>query len=170
MLQLIQNYTLSEIFTFVIILAISVKSLISFCDYFGNYIKKIFNKEHFKLNEKIELERRLQHGSEIMNTLTANQKATDETLAALMKKINMLIDSDKDAIKAYITKEHHYFCYQLGWIDDYNLACIERRYEHYKDQGGNSFIGGFMNELRALPSSYQLKNKNIHTRENSKEA
>jgi len=102
---------LSEIFTFVIILAISVKSLISFCDYFGNYIKKIFNKEHFKLNEKIELERRLQHGSEIMNTLTANQKATDETLAALMKKINMLIDSDKDAIKAYITKEHHYFCY-----------------------------------------------------------
>lgn len=63
----------------------------------------------------------------------------------------MLIDSDKDDIKSYITREHHYFCYQVGWIDDFSLDCLERRYQHYEDEGGNSFIAGFMNELRTLP-------------------
>jgi hypothetical protein len=36
--------------------------------------------------------------------------------------------SDKDSIKAFITKEHHYFCYEKGWIDDYNLDCLEKRF------------------------------------------
>lgn len=56
----------------------------------------------------------------------------------------MLIDSDRDDIKSYITREHHYFCYQKGWIDDFSLDCCERRYKHYSDEGGNSFIGQFM--------------------------
>ena len=44
------------------------------------------------------------------------------------------MNSDKDAIKAFITREHHYFCYQKKWIDDYSLDCIEKRYEHYKEE------------------------------------
>ena len=39
----------------------------------------------------------------------------------------------------------------MGWIDDFSLDCLERRYQHYADEGGNSFIEGFMEELRALP-------------------
>lgn len=70
-----------------------------------------------------------------------------------MGKIDMLIESDKDDIKSYITREHHYFCYKIGWIDDFSLDCIEKRYKHYTDEGGNTFIGGFMEELRALPKS-----------------
>ena len=69
----------------------------------------------------------------------------------LAKKIDILIESDKDDIKAYITKEHHKFCYDKKWIDDFSLDCLERRYKHYEDEGGNSFIGGFMQELRSLP-------------------
>ena len=63
----------------------------------------------------------------------------------------MLIDSDKDAIKAFITQRHHHYVYEKGWIDDYSLDCIERRYVHYNDQGGNSFIGNLMSELREIP-------------------
>ena len=37
------------------------------------------------------------------------------------------------------------------WIDDYSLDCIERRYKHYIDEGGNSFIGQLMIEIRKLP-------------------
>lgn len=70
----------------------------------------------------------------------------------------MLIDSDKDAIKSYITKEHHYFCYQVGWIDDFSLDCLEKRYQHYEDQGGNSFIGGLMHDLRTLPNKNPWNN------------
>ena len=94
-----------------------------------------------------------------MNALQTNQKETDAILKDLSTKIDMLIDSDKDDIKSYITREHHYFCYQRGWIDDFSLDCIERRYQHYTDEGGNSFIEGFMTELRALPKQQPQNNK-----------
>ena len=151
MVELLQHYSLSDILMFIIFLALAVKSLISFFDWAYERIKKVFNKEHTKLNKEEELEQRLQRGSEIMKTLQENQKATDAILQNLTTKIDMLIDSDKDDIKSYITREHHYFCYQIGWIDDFSLDCLEKRYRHYADEGGNSFIEGFMDELRALP-------------------
>ena len=86
-----------------------------------------------------------------MHSLEENDKKTEQYLEHLGKKIDMLIDSDKDAIKAYITQKHHFFCYEQGWIDDFSLDCIERRYQHYKEEGGNTFIDGFMGELRQLP-------------------
>lgn len=162
MVALLQHYSLSDILMFTVFLVLAVKSLISFFDWAHDRIKKVFNKEHNKLSEKEELERRLQHGSEVMTILTKNQKATDMILNDLSAKIDMLIDSDKDDIKSYITREHHYFCYQVGWIDDFSLDCLERRYEHYADEGGNSFIEGFMNELRALPKQSPQEREENH--------
>ena len=104
MVELLQRYSLSDILMFIVILALAVKSLISFFDWVYDRLKKVFNKEHCKLSEKEELERRLQHGSEVMTTLKANQEATDKILNDLSAKIDMLIDSDKDDIKSYITK------------------------------------------------------------------
>lgn len=82
----------------------------------------------------------MQQNDQIMKNLSDNQETTDKILQDLSCKIDMLIDSDKDAIKSYITREHHYFCYQIGWIDDFSLDCLERRYQHYHEEGGNSFI------------------------------
>ena len=79
------------------------------------------------------------------------QNTQNETLRILTDKINLLIDSDKDSIKSFITDRHHHFCYDKKWIDDYSLDCIEKRYKHYTDEGGNSFIHDLMKELRALP-------------------
>lgn len=151
MLTLLQNYSLSDIFIFTIFLALAVKSLISFFDWFQEYLRKIFNKEYNKMSEKEKLEERLRKGDQTMSKLQINQKITDEILKNMSKKIDLLIDSDKDNIKSYITKQHHYFCYQVGWIDDFSLDCLEKRYKHYENEGGNSFIEGFMEELRALP-------------------
>ena len=151
MVALLQQYSLSDILMFTVFLALAIKSLISFFDWVHDRIKRIFNKGYSELNEKEELEQRLRRGDEVMTTLQANQKETDKILKDLSDKIDMLIDSDKDAIKAYITREHHYFYYQQGWIDDFSLDCLEKRYQHYSDQGGNSFIAGFMQELRELP-------------------
>lgn len=151
MLTLLQNYSLSDIFIFTVFLALAIKSLISFFDWFQEYFKRVFNKEYTKINEKESLEKRLRQGDETMAMLKESQKITDQMLQHLSKKIDILIDSDKDHIKSYITKEHHYFCYQVGWIDDFSLDCLEKRYQHYANEGGNSFIEGFMEELRALP-------------------
>ena len=75
----------------------------------------------------------------------------NEQIDKMSKAITILINSDKDDIKAWITEKHHYFCYELGYIDDYNFQCIEARYQHYKEEDGNTFIDSFMDDIRALP-------------------
>ena len=151
MIELLQRYSLSDILIFTIFLALAIKSLITFFDWGYDRLKKFFYKQSNELSEKEKLENRLQQESKMIDALKENQEQTDKILKDLQTKIDMLIDSDKDAIKSYITKEHHYFCYTRGWIDDFSLDCCEKRYQHYSDQGGNSFIEGFMEQLRALP-------------------
>lgn len=153
MLQLLQQYSLSDILIFIVILALAVKSVITFFDWVKERFQKIFNKEYNELTQKEEIERRLDHGSQIMNELQSNQESIEKAIQDLSNKINMLIASDRDDIKSFITREHHRFCYQVGWIDDFSLDCIEKRYQHYKEEGGNTFIDNFMEELRALPKS-----------------
>lgn len=151
MIELLQHYSLSDILIFTILLALSIKSLISFFDWGYDYIKKIFNIKYSKMNQKQALERRLQQEKQAIDELRQNQQATDKILKDLSAKINILISSDRDAIKSYITDKHHYYCYKIGYIDDFSLDCIEKRFKHYSDEGGNSFIENFMKELRALP-------------------
>ena len=151
MIALLQHYSLSDILMFTVFLALAIKSLISFFDWAYVYIKKFFNIHYSKINQKEALERRLQKVSQVMTELKNNQQTTDEILKDLSAKIDMLISSDRDDIKSYITREHHYFCYKLGYIDDFSLDCIEKRFKHYSDEGGNSFIENFMKDLRALP-------------------
>lgn len=151
MIQLLQHYTLPDIIIFTVFLALAVKSLFSFFDWVQQRIKKSFNKEHNKLNNKDQLQRRLQHGSQLMAKLQTNQESTDSVLKDLNEKINVLIESDKDNIKYQITKAHHNYCYQKKLIDDFSLNCLEKLYQHYEQQGGNSFIKSFMSDLRALP-------------------
>lgn len=155
MLELISNYSISEILIFFIIFAIGVKSLVSFIDWAIERIKKIFNKENDKKDEIEDIQERLERSNQNFNTLSENQNELKNKLLEITNKIELLIESDKDDIKSYITKEHHYFCYNLQWIDDYNLDCIEKRYAHYKEEGGNSFIKELMEEIRALPKHPQ---------------
>lgn len=147
MITLLQSYSIHEILIFAVVLALAIKSLISFFDWIIEKLKKIFNKQYKKINQKESIEKRL----EMIKSLQKQQQRTDQILKVLSEKIDMLIESDRDDIRSYITKEHHYFCYQKKWIDDFSLDCIEKQYTHYVDEGGNSFIKGFMDELRSLP-------------------
>ena len=137
MLELLKNYSLTEIIIFIIMLALAIKEVINFYDWAKNRISEPINK---KYNGK-EIEEK------ILNTLESH----GEQINKIAKTTNILINSDKDDIKAWITEKHHYFCYDLGYIDDYNLQCIEARYKHYKEEDGNTFIDGFMEDIRKLP-------------------
>jgi hypothetical protein len=86
-------------------------------------------------------------------------EGTEKRIIDLSELIHILIDSDKDDIKSWITEKHHYFCYDLGYIDDYNYQCIEARYKHYKEENGNTFIDGFMTDIRALPKVSVVEKK-----------
>ena len=140
MLDLLDKFTPVEIIIFIVMLAIAFKKIADFLDWMADKIKK---RDLFKKGEYTE-EQRNKQIDETLESLSG-------VLKNLSEKVDILMNSDKDAIKAFITKEHHYFCYQKKWIDDYSLDCIERRYDHYKEENGNSFISGLMEELRALP-------------------
>lgn len=137
MLELLNNYSLSEIIIFIIMLAFSSKSIIDFYDWAKTRIKEPITKEQSEREIK----------QKVLNTLELHSKQITE----MSKSINILLESDRDDIKSWITEKHHYFCYELHYIDDYDYQCIEARYKHYKDEKGNTFIDGFIEDIRALP-------------------
>lgn len=151
MLQLLQKYSISDILIFIVMLAIAIKGIFTFFDTIGAKIKLAFNKKYNELTKQSQLVQRLEKTDKTLISLKNQHNYYDNALEKIKEKIDTLIESDKDDIKAYITREHHYFCYQKGWIDDFSLDCIEHRYNHYEKEGGNSFIAHFMDQLRALP-------------------
>lgn len=137
MLDLLKSYSLTDITIFIVMLAFAVKGVVDFYDWAKNRITKTTSKQQSveELHQKM------------MDTLELH----NEQINKMAKLINILIKSDRDDIKAWITEKHHYFCYDLGYIDDYNLQCVEARYKHYKEEDGNTFIDELMKDIRALP-------------------
>ena len=140
MAQLLNNYSLHEILIFLIILALGVKGVVTFWDWTIERLRKIFHKENQQASD-----------SEKIHQLSENQVKLIEDMKELTNKINMLIESDKADIKAYITEKHHYFVYEKKWIDVHSLDSLEKRFQHYEKEGGNSFVKGLMSEIRQLP-------------------
>jgi flagellar biosynthesis GTPase FlhF len=162
MLALLNSYSLSEIIIFIIILCLAIKEVVTFYDWGKTRIQEGYNKnlraktEKDNTQEQIDtLNERYQkqdkdfkkHREEIQSNFTRMNDQID----SLTNKIEMLIKSDKDDIKSYIVEKHHFFCYGQKWIDDYNLDCLERRYSHYVEEKGNSYVEDLMAEIRALP-------------------
>ena len=60
-----------------------------------------------------------------------------------------------------MAEKHHFFVYKQGWIDDYNLNCLEKRYRHYQQEGSNSFIEQKMNSTFFLENRVKRSCDNI---------
>lgn len=147
MLELLNKYSITEIIVFLVTFALAVKGVISYFDWIQERLKKVLKKE----NKIDEVQDRLAEGDKTFKILQNGQKELETYIKTLENKINLLISSDKDDIKSYITEKHHYFVYKKKWIDDYSLDCVERRFKHYEQEGGNSFIKELMEEIRELP-------------------
>ena len=140
MIELLKSYSLSQILIFVVVLAIAIKGVLTFFDWARDRITKRVHD--------IQRPDRIQ---DRIDRLETNQQSLTESLSKITQKLDMLINSDRDDIKAYITEKHHHYVYKKGYIDDYTMDILEQRYNHYKAQGGNSFIRSLMDDLRALP-------------------
>lgn len=148
------QYSASEIVIFIIVLFFAAKEFVLSFDWAKDRLRQYYDKEgrceeaHRGLNNKINE----------LSKLFDEQKQTEESMErlwgvfeGLTDQMNMLIESDKEAIKAYITERHHHFVYEKGCIDNYSLECLERRFVIYERENGNSFVGQMMEELRSLP-------------------
>lgn len=169
MVELLSTLTFSQLLIYGALFAIAAKEFLTVKDYFK---KRNDDKYAEESNEKKQME-------QILNTIQnlekvmLKQEKEDEQLHKDIKSLSdywqnkedehrrvlqLLIDSDKDAIKSFIVKEHHHFVAQK-WIDDFSLDTIEKRYSHYKAEGGNSYIGDLIQDLRALPNFPPSMNK-----------
>ena len=152
MADLFTQYSLTEIIIFLSTFALAFKSMVSFWDWSIDRIKKIFNKQNEKEKNKEDILQQLSRDQKQINDLQKSQNKIFEQLSNLNSLCEELIDSNKDTIKSYIVKEHHYFCYELKWIDDFSLDCLERQYKHYVAEGGNTFVSDLMEDIRDLPN------------------
>jgi predicted RNase H-like nuclease (RuvC/YqgF family) len=151
MKELVETYSIQEFLLFLITFALGVKGLITFYDWAYERLKRVFSKEVTKEQKISSIQEQMDEYKQKYEALKKEQGQLQNDLKDLNSKLDLLIASDKDEIKSFITREHHYFCYEKKWIDDYSMDCIEKRFEHYKAENGNSFIKDLMNELRNLP-------------------
>lgn len=149
--ELFTRYSATEIIVFLTLLAGAFKGFMSFWDWFIDWLRKKFDKEYEKKRKSEELVKEINSHTKNIAELTKTQTQIKDQIKELHGLIHVLINSDRDDIKSWITEKHHYFCYNRKVIDDYSLDCIEKRYEHYKDEGGNSYIDTLMSEIRTLP-------------------
>lgn len=151
MIEFLNKYSISEIIIFLVMFFLAIKEFINLIDWFKNRYNAQMDKDTRQKEDRNNIQDQLndliEENKKVKNTLNALENRIDK----LTDSVNLLIFSDKDDIKAYITDRHHYFCYEQKWIDDYSLDCIEKRYGHYTAEGGNSFVLDLMNEIRALP-------------------
>lgn len=147
MKELFLNYSIEQIIVLIIVLLFAIKEMVSFVEWFKAHMKEWLKKDE----TTNQLQEELNQEKELIEKISQMQKNTDTEIQKINKMINTLIESDKDDIKAWITNQHHYFYYEKKFIDDYSLDCIEKRYSHYQEEGGNSFIKDLMKDIRSLP-------------------
>ena len=156
------KYSIQEILIFSVLLFFAIRQFIEAKDWIQKEAHSWANKDEAlgKLEQKAAEERDLINKKldEALKEREAYIQKMDERddflqkeIEAANENIKLLLESDRDDIKAWITREHNYFCNKLGEIDTYSLDCINRRYQHYVKENGNSFIEDLMNEIKALP-------------------
>lgn len=142
-LNLLSTYSLEQILVFIIMLSLAIKGGVDFYD----WVKKRFNTT---IIDRENQNKKKEEITENIDKLFEMQKEQSAAIDKLTKSVDLLLRSDRDDIKAWITQQHHHYCYELKYIDDFSLDCIEKRYTHYKAEGGNSFIEDLMTDLRSL--------------------
>jgi len=181
MIDLLEKYSITDIIIFLVFLALAAKELITFIEWSKSKIREagleatMDKREEEKLdgydeairknNSRIvNLENELESLSAEVTKLEKDfNKHLDETkeikddLSKLNTNISLLLESNRDIIKTTLTEKHHYYYYNKKWIDDYSLECCEKLFQHYKQEGGNSFIEHFMEDLRSLPTSEEKR-------------
>ena len=149
--SVLKDFPISEILLCIIGVLVLVKWIIEYFDWGHKRTKDKYDQEAKRNKDIQDINEKLNQNSEDIKMLIEMQKQQNEKIEQQNLRIELLIDSDKDDIKAFITEKYHYFVEVRGWIDDYSLDCLERRFQHYKDENGNSFVADLMSEIKRLP-------------------
>lgn len=143
MKELFTQYSISDIIIFSLVLALFVKEVIVTVKFFKGELDGGYKAKQKK-------EEQIKFFTDEITEIRENFKQINSRLDGVTESIALLTESDKDDIKGWIVSQYHKFMAQ-GWIDDFTMDTLEKRYSHYVEEGGNSYIETLMNELRKLP-------------------
>lgn len=161
MLELLATFSVEQILIFSIMLILAIKGGVDLFDWaHEKYIKK-FNKDHLALNKQESLEQHYEKCREqqadfiekyvtLENELYSLTEDINRKVGSIESQLEQLTKSDMHDIKSWVVEKHHYLTEQ-GWVDDFTMDTIEKRFEDYKKEKGNSYVEGLVNEIRALP-------------------
>ena len=114
--QLLSRYSLSEIIVFLTLIAAALKGFITFFDWAIDRLRKIFSKEAEQDKKEVDLNTKLDSFSAQITELRQEQGNMKKSIESILMGLVMVIDSDKDSIKAYITEKHHYLMEKLHFF------------------------------------------------------
>ena len=160
MTELLENFSLSQIIFYAIVLFVALKELIDFVSWWMEKYRDRFDISYNKKRDKEILEERLSgYDSQIDNLLNQVQKLDikldkigknfNSSIESIQGQVSLLIDSDKNDIKSWMVEKHHDFMAK-GQIDDYSMNVIELRFQNYREEGGNSYVKSLVEDLRKL--------------------
>ena len=147
MVQFFQNYTIEATLVFLFMLGVALKQGFELFQYFRN-----------KAVDQVDKVRDREQGA----TRASEQLAKQNTeLMKINEKIDELLASDKDAIKSWIVMFYKQCKKDPSGLNSMQMDLLERRYSHYKKQGGNSYIDNLMQELREIYNNKEDNNASV---------
>ena len=132
MIELLGAYSIKDIIIFIFMIAVAIKEARQLWIYY----KKV-RDENYKNDHKDE-------------TQDEYIKKNQQTIEKLSKSMALLIESDKDGIKAWIVSKYHQFKDHPEQLDDIEWDLLNKRFNHYKEQGGNSYIEDLMTIMEQI--------------------
>ena len=141
---LLGKYSAAEIVIIVFLVGLAVKEVITLIEWFRNRGKDKFKEEEAFTHQEAKIQE-----------IRQAQKAQREEIRDIKNQVEMLVTANKNDIKAWIIDKYHQVMKQ-GWINDYDLDLLERRYLDYKQAGGNSYIEDLMEDIRKLPKTSRV--------------
>lgn len=147
MVQFFQHYTLEATIIFLFMLGTALKQ--------GYELVQYFRNKTFSHVDKVREQ------EETLGQVIKNMQQQQKQLQSITDKIDELLASDKDSIKSWIVMLYKQYKKDPSGLDSIQMDLLERRFSHYKKQGGNSYIDNLMQELREIYNNKEDNNASV---------
>ena len=118
-----------------------------------NKLDEMWNNINESRNESKDGDKALE--KQIKEQMKKYEETFDDikkTLKNMDEKTTLIIESDKEGIKSYIT-DKYYQAINDKYIELHVLQALELRYEKYLQENGNTYVGRLMAQLRQMPNT-----------------
>ena len=148
---LFTHLSAEEVIVLIIVMILAVKAVWSAAEWIWKKIRSQLDISNDKDKWEKNITDSLNSLDKKIDNLELQNQKTHEEQEKINDTLKLVQERLQENTRSFLIDAHHKFCYQIKSIDDMNLQSIERRYLFYKTAGGNSFIDGLMEEIRALP-------------------